>query len=351
MASPTVFPAISVALMYARNVVEPGILAERRAFSNVRVAELRRRIQSSDSVRKIDNLMIFCAGSYARDEASEHSDVDLFFVYDGAVDSPSRRTDEIELFAAVIEIARNMGFPKFSNDGKYLHTLESGAMLEHLGGAEDDFKNYFTMRMLLLLESNCISGEEIYNRVRKQIIEAYYRDYPDHQSTFEPWFLINDIMRYWKTLLLNYENKRWQKTSQDQKSKQKVKNFKLKYSRMATCFATIAALGSCVNPVEMNTVLSIVGLTPQDRLHHVKSNLPEISDTVDGVLDDYSWFIEQTGKTESELLAGFLDHRSREENFKKANMFGHAMFDLLRDIDQAQLSRGVERRLLRYLVI
>jgi len=41
----------------------------------------------------------------------------------------------------------------FSNDGEFLRILYLEDMLEQLGGREDDYLNYFTARMLLLLES------------------------------------------------------------------------------------------------------------------------------------------------------------------------------------------------------
>lgn len=329
------------------------ILSQRATYSNLRLDELKKRIKSKPEANAIDNFAIFCAGSYARQEASAYSDIDLFFLYGPHMKQEAQsHIKEVCLFASVIDIANAMEFPEFSNDGQYLHTLSCDDILEHLGSPKDDELNFFTMRMLLLLESACVYGEEVFEGAQRAMISAYFRDYPDHQSSFEPWFLINDIGRFWKTLLLNYEHRRNQPaTDVLQKNKQKVKNFKLKYSRMTTCFATIAALASLSEPTEAG-IHSLVQKSPQQRLLSVAAALPEVSALVHEVLEKYAWFLEQTGQTEEQLRSGFEDKQHRTERFQRANEYGDAMFDLISAIGEARgKGEGDRNRLLRYLVI
>ncbi|WP_074133300.1 nucleotidyltransferase domain-containing protein [Mycolicibacterium houstonense] len=329
------------------------ILSARATYSNLRLDELKNRIKSRSEAHAIDNFAIFCAGSYAREEASSYSDIDLFFLYGPGVKSEAQsHIKEVSLFASVIEVANAMQFPPFSNDGQYLQTLSCNDILEHLGSPKDDELNFFTMRMLLLLESACVYGEEVFAGAQRAMIAAYFRDYPDHQSSFEPWFLINDIGRFWKTLLLNYEHKRNQPAADVvQKNKQKVKNFKLKYSRMTTCFATIAALASLSDPTE-ESIHCLVQKSPQERLRAVAKTLPEVDALVNEVLEKYAWFIEQTGQTEELLRSGFEDKKHRTERFQRANEYGDAMFDLISAIGEVRGNgEGDRNRLLRYLVI
>ena len=333
-------------------MARPRIMDERSTYSQMRLDELSRRLTTFPVEHMPVDLAVFCAGSYARLEASDYSDIDLFFAYGPTdVDRPDKRTREIRLFAALIEIAENMGFPPFSNDADYLGTIHCSDVLKHLGSPEDDHLNHFTMRMLMLLESKCLRGAETFEEVQKSIIAAYYRDYPDHQSSFEPWFLMNDIGRFWKTLLLNYENKRNQLTDDPiKKNRQKVRNFKLKYSRMTTCFATVAALASYQETIAEEDVFRLVQLTPQERLEHVAARLPEVIGEVESIQEDYAWFMEQTGKTEEDLRAGFEDRGHREERFQRANDYGDKMFALLRAIAERS-RRDQSEKLLRYLVI
>src|SRR4029077_1082056 len=110
------------------------------------------------------------------------SDLDLFFVSDG--EQPVDRTAKTLIDAELIKITREMGFPPFSNDAQYLEIHSLQEMLEKLGGPEDDFRNFFTARMLLLLESRPVYGDVAYKRILTKIINAYFRDYHDHTGDF-----------------------------------------------------------------------------------------------------------------------------------------------------------------------
>lgn len=297
-------------------------------------------------------MTMFAAGSFARHEASEYSDIDMFFIYDGMredLDEP--RTNELRLFGSLIEAIDTLSFPKFSNDCQFLEVLSAPKIAAELGGPEDDHSNNFTTRMLLLLESKPLFGNDTYDRVVSQLIEAYYRDYRDHQASFEPIFLVNDIARFWKTLLLNYERKRNPEAPLEgaQKTKQKVRNFKLKYSRMTTCFATIAALGSYGAPVHREQVVELVKLTPRERLELVAANLPSTEATIAEVLTEYAWFLEQTALPQEQLYIQFEDKTRLRDLFDRANRYGDFVYSVLAEIDRS--SPTGPGRFLRYLVI
>lgn len=185
-----------------------GIQDIKRKNSQTKVAELRREFLDAQEIRALEHLTIFVSGSYAREEASEFSDIDLFFLYDGELDkTDSPRITALRMFSRVVEISDRLGFPRFSNDGEYLNIMETPKILEDLGGRLDDYQNYFTTRMLLILESKCVYGDATYESTLKSILNAYLKDYPDHPKDFQPTFLVNNIIRFWKTLCLNYENK------------------------------------------------------------------------------------------------------------------------------------------------
>lgn len=99
----------------------------------------------------------------------------------------------------------------------------------------------FTARLLLLLESCPLVGEAIYGDVVEEVISAYWRDYEDHRDDFVPAFLTNDILRLWRTFCVNYEAGT-DREPPERKAKGKLKNFKLKHSRMLTCYSAILFL-------------------------------------------------------------------------------------------------------------
>ena len=328
-------------------------LVERRAqHSTQRLSQLRQRIEQIAVLSDFPGLTVYGVGSYARLEASEYSDLDLFFLTDRDLSDPDEpRTKSLRLFGEIIEAARELGFPKFSNDCEYLKFISTEDVLKNLGHPIDDHQNFFTARMLLLLESHCLHNNECFEKIIRRIIHSYFKDYPDHPDTFWPLFLLNDIGRFWKTLLLNYEHKRRQAPSatghEEIKTKQKVRNFKLKYSRLTTCFASIVALGSRSAPVTEEDVFQLTKLTPRQRLESVKDHLPCVATTVDGVLEKYGWFLEMTGLPTSELESHFVNKQQRIEMFGMAHEYGDAVFTLLQQIDQSDNNS----KLLRFLVV
>ncbi len=328
--------------------------AERVRYSETRLTELERDFGNLTALEGLPNLTIFAAGSYARKEASVHSDIDLFFLTPASKSEVSEiNINSLRMFGQVIECVRTLNFPAFSNDGQYLHLLHTDEILKHLGGRTDDHDNFFTARMLLLLEGYCLYGKDHFASVTRKIVESYFQDYPNHQDNFHPRFLLNDICRFWKTLLLNYENKRRFKDGDHEgaeefrKVKQKVRNFKLKYSRMTTCFATIAALASTERPIDAECVIELTKLTPYERLESVPKAIPRASDVVTAILDSYAWFLDQTGLSTEELHEKFSDEQKRTDMFGKAKEYGDRMFELLEIVNDERS----ELKLFRNLVI
>jgi predicted nucleotidyltransferase len=322
------------------------LIQNRQDYSRIRLEVLRKRISEIRELEHFPEITIYCAGSYARLEASEYSDIDLFFLYSATPnDIEEPKTSQIRFFSKLIEIVEDMRFPKLSNDGEYLTLTHTSDLLNDLGSRDDDYKNFFTARMLLLLESQCIYKDEIYNDAIKRVIEAYFRDYPGHEGSFRPTFLVNDIVRYWKTLCLNYENKRNKPTDNNEKLiKQKVKNFKLKFSRMNTCFAMIAGLLCQESTIDQELIFNLVHKTPMERLDIALSFIPDVSELLDEMRDQYAWFLHLTGLPTVDLHAQFDNDIFRHYAYDKANKYGDSMFRLLQLIDK-------KRNNLRYLVI
>jgi predicted nucleotidyltransferase len=325
-----------------------SIFEDRRNYSEQRIAQLRDEIGQAVIGIDLPDLAIFTVGSYGRSEASPHSDIDLFFTYQQTISSDTRRTNEYRLFGRLIDLVDGLGYPPLSNDAEFLRTQDLQEMLADLGSPNDDHKNYFTSRMLLLLESKPLYGTENYDAIIGAIIEAYYRDYPKHSDKFRAWFLLNDIMRFWKTLLLNYENKRNRGRDEDPEAdvRARVKNFKLKFSRATTCFATICAIGSFGDAVDQETIKEIVSVTPRERLELVRANIPSLDKELNDVLESYAWFLGQTASLTEELRDRFRDSVTRSEMFERADSYADQLFELISGIDSSS-----ESDLLRALVV
>ncbi len=315
-----------------------ALLEDRRSHSKSRLEELGKALRDVKQPTEDETLTIYAAGSYARYEASEYSDIDLFFLAKGdesQFDEP--RTHKFRLFADVIQAGDRLRFPKFSNDCEYLQIIYLDDVLKSIGRREDDGKNYFTARMLMLLEGRCLYGDIAFNEILDKIVAAYFRNYEEHKDKFRPVFLLNDIHRYWKTLLLNYESLRnatGENSLKPEDIQRRVKKFKVKYSRVLTCFASLAYLGIVGVPISPDDVKSMVAMTPQDRLNHVRKNEPACEHLIEEIIEDYIWFLRLTGLPQSDLEEKFRDHGERRELYNRADAFGDLMYRLILEIDQ-----------------
>lgn len=320
------------------------LLNNRQSYSSARLSDLRSSLLKREHVANFEGLVIYTTGSYGRLEASQYSDIDLFFMMTKARgELDELRVPEIRMLSDVIGVSDTMGFPKFSNDGEFLRLLFQDEMLGDLGGRTDDYNNHFTARMLLLLESRSVYNDSLYSECLRKTVSAYFRDYRYHPKDFQPIFLINDIIRFWKTLCLNYENRRNSPT-EAKATKQKVKNFKLKFSRMLTCFGTIASLSAYKDSISETEVVRLCALTPLERIGDVSDRIPSVREHTSEVVDLYCWFLEQTALTTDNLEAMFVSKPQKTFAFDKAQRFGDLMFAILRAIDDDHPS-------LRYLVV
>lgn len=310
-------------------------------FSKVRLNVLRGEVGKIEELAK-NTLCIYTTGSYGRHEASENSDLDLFFL-DADEERPTSNIDKTLINAKVIQICRAMKLPEFSKDGGYLTIHNIGDILLNLGSPIDDYKNYFTARMLLLLESKPIYNEELHAKCIEKIIERYFIDFPDHSKNFKAIFLANDIIRFWKTLCLNYEHGRNRRVTEGDKDsvKHKIvahsKNLKLKFSRKLTCFSFIIQLADFKGSITQKDLLNMCMLTPVERLMQVKKNNPEISEKIQNALNSYQWFIDRTQIPSENLLEWISDARERDEAFNKSRQFGDELFSILQLVDKQNL--------------
>lgn len=322
------------------------IRAIKKANSETKIAELKSAFGSATEVSSLPDLTIFVTGSYARLEASEFSDIDLFFVSNKkleALEDPNIRS--LRMFSKVVAICDELKFPGFSNDGEYLKILEKSTILDHLGDRDDDYLNHFTARLLMILESQVVAGQNIYEIVLKDILEAYFRDYPDHPKNFKPTFLVNDILRFWKTLCLNYENKRNQPVSDETRViAQKIKNLKLKFSRMLTCFGSICYIVSENGDIGHKDIMMMSQLSPLERLEHAAKNFPKITSQLEDAVCEYEWFLTLTNVHEDELMKKFSEKKLRKEAFDRAATFGDCIYGITRHIAE-------ENNYLRFLLV
>ena len=281
----------------------------------------RRRLLAEDIIKKIidefsqrldlkkhQSLNIYCAGSLGRGDIGNKPDLDLF-ILSNKRECKERRLDSLRLIAEIIDINKKLGFPEFSNDGQYLKVYSFPDMLDALGSPKDDNENLFTVRMLLLLESRPIFNEELYNQHVENTLGHYFRDMRG-RSSFKPLFLLNDLLRFWRTLCLNYELIR-----DDTDRPWRKKNINLKFSRMLTVFGTVLPI--IVEPAtNLSCVYKLMSLSAMERLAHGLDMLGDDSllNEFRRFISNYDSFLEIKDQMGSKLSIDdvSLDRKSKE---------------------------------------
>ena len=315
-------------------------LKKHKEYSKLRLQELRNQISNIEELRK-NELCVFTTGSYGRLEASENSDIDLFFI-DTNPDSLTSNIDKTIINSEIIKICRSFDLPEFSKDGLFLKIHSLSEIKLQLGSPKDDYNNYFTTRLLLLLESQPIYNKELYEKSIDEIIESYFVDFHDHTKNFKPIFLANDIIRFWKTLCLNYEHRRRRKKNdlempKNEKIVAHSKNLKLKFSRKLIVFSFILKLVDLKGTITREDVRKIVLMTPIERLESLKDSNPEVGGKIQKAILSYQWFINKTQIPSTEMLEWISDRDERNDAFDKSRKFGDEIYDILDSVDKQSI--------------
>jgi hypothetical protein len=331
-----------------------GELADRRVRTSERIKELRARLLTAETIAT-GKACVYATGSFGRCEASRYSDLDLFILGKSETkpgrdkkESSLSRLDEILIKADLIEATRELGIPEFSGDGRYLVHYAAHELTDTLGKPEDDVTNTFTARLLLLLESRPLLEAAVYDEVTRDVVAAYWRDYEDHKTDFMPAFLGNDILRLWRTFCVNYEAGT-EREPEEKKAKGKLKYYKLKHSRLLTCYSAVLyllAIYEQQKSVHPQDVLNMIALTPTGRLEWLRDQnyLSDAKDTIEKLIRQYEMFLETTDAPEPELINRFMDKEQTRTYFESASEFGDLVFDALTRI-------GKNSRFHRLLVV
>jgi Putative nucleotidyltransferase DUF294 len=309
-----------------------GIIADRAQFSQAKLDALVRDARQL-SVRR-EPLCIYVTGSYGRLEASTSSDLDLFLLLERKRPAATvKRLNFLRLAADLIALVDRHGFPEFSGDGEYLEVHNIARMKEQLGSRTEDAENSFTARLLLILESRPIVAEARYRRLLGQTVDFYFEDFSGHAEAFRPTFLINDILRFWRTLCINYEHRRREDraegtrkklTLDEIRAKGELKNLKLGFSRLSTCYSMVVPLAAMSAPVTAEHVVALAGRSPLERWQTLTQPKKQLAD----LIARYEWFLEFT-EDKNRVLTALQNPSTRADAKRRSKEFGDLVYRIL----------------------
>jgi predicted nucleotidyltransferase len=312
--------------------------AIRKAWSEANriEAEIRTAVQDTLTEPTSDmSLVVF--GSLARGEWTAKSDLDWTLLIDGAVDAKHQE--------AALEVRRVLGVAGHKppgREGTFGGIAFSHPIVHQIGGENDTNRNA-TQRILLLSESKPIGRTDAYDRVLGAAVGRYVND--DRGLLYGsadiriPRFLVNDIVRYWRTVTVDFVYKQ-QTRGGDGVA---LRNVKLRLSRklvfavgLIRCFLcaddwvqqSLRSRGPDAAFAVQNQLLAFAGHPPLQVLAHAILRFgvsPEVAKTLFSAYDAFLAMLDdESARTELERLR--IEDFDDSAEFRNGREFG-ARFD------------------------
>lgn len=183
----------------------------------------------ADGLLPTDEGALVVFGSLARAEFTLGSDLDWTVLIDGRADS-----GHLEIIHQLRPKLVEAGFKVPGPTELFGGLVFSHELIHAIGGDEDTNKN-MTRRLLLLLESAPVvvaESESVRSRILQGILHRYVVEdasflKPDDPRMRIPRFLLNDVVRFWRTMAVDYAHKYRARAAQ----KWALRNIKLRMSR------------------------------------------------------------------------------------------------------------------------
>ena len=303
----------------------PALLAAR-----LRTGErLAAACEALDGVGVDDDVTVALMGSWGRRELTSGSDEDWLVVH--------RRPAGSAVRPGVAELSRALR-PPAGAQGIFNRAVAVDELVRF--GLDADDNTNMTQRLLFLLESVALVGERAHRDAQHAILAAYLEG--DRRDRRPPRFLLNDVVRYWRTIAVDFEGKARQGSR-----KWALRHAKLRTSRTLLFAGGLLPILACHHLVADEVegfLLDAFAEPPTDRIARafLEHDAADAGGRTLGAYDRFLALVDEPAKR-ARLESLDRDEAPADPVFQEARRLG-------REVQQGLLALLFEREPLRRLV-
>lgn len=274
-------------------------MIKRKEYSEDIIKEIRKNLETKSLLLQ-HNVSVVVTGSFGRNEASSISDMDWFVISETDIpdDTSKQIQDEVTKVVNVL-VTKNVG-----STGTFGGVVTKKELLQNFGGSKETNQE-FTRRMLYLLESTWLFNEVLFKSTKDEILKTYIK--PNISDSGLNRFILNDVIRYYRTICTDYEYK----TTIDGKQ-WGVRKIKLRFSRKILYFSgliTVASTCSYTREDKIKKTIELLELSPIERIQSIIG----VSETTK-MMTYYTEFLNKISDDNVRDSLDSVERKNRNEN-------------------------------------
>lgn len=232
---------------------------------------------------------IAAAGSTGRMESNPGvSDADLIIVLSNNINLDSDEARQV--YDRVWELLEPLKLERPKKTGVFAEPINQKQLLDSIGKANEGYETY-AKRLLLLLETQPLYKNDEYTNLINAIVGRYADKYVKVDSKKEWTLLLNDLIRYFRSLAVNYQ---WD--FDNDLEKWAIRNIKLRHSRLVMYSGLLLLLGeaSKLRSDKVCWLQDKLKMTPLERIAWVYEQNSDWS--FHRVIGPYNTFLSELNK-------------------------------------------------------